>query len=169
MNEGRPIETASWWCLSITHGPTLAAEAALRHWGYQTYAPRYRPQNRLRYAQNVQRVERPLIPNYVFLQPTDDFRYTPLERKGIQARIMRGTAGYLLIPEWQMDRVRQAELEANTTPIDKPKAEIKTGDLVWLIRDILKGSVASIRKGRVVVETGRRAVVAKVKDLEVVT
>ena len=159
----------SWWCLSITHGPTLAAEAALSDCGYTTYAPRYRPQNRLRYARNVQRVERPLIAGYVFLQPTEDFRYTPLERKGIQARIMRGSTGYLLIPEYQIERVRQAELEANTTPIDKPKAEIKTGDLVWLIKDILKGSITSIRKGRAVVETGRRAVVANVKDLEVVT
>ena len=158
-----------WWCLSISHGHTLAAEAALSDWGYTTYAPRYRPQNRLRYARNVQRVERPLIPNYVFIVPAEDFRYTPLERKGIQARIMRGRAGYLLIPEYQIERVRQAEIEANTTPVSSPKPPLRTGDMVWLIRDILKGSITSIRKGKAVVETGRREVVANIKDLEVVT
>ena len=103
------------------------------------------------------------------MRPTPDFKYTPLERKGITAKIMRGRAGYLLIPEHQMDRVRQAEIEANTTPVSSPKPPLRTGDMVWLIRDILKGSITSIRRGRAVVETGRREVVANVKDLEVVT
>lgn len=156
-----------WWVVRVLCGSEFEIGGDMLADGLDVFVPSYTVERRNRYQRNKKtRSTLPLFPGYLFLRPDPTFRPAKFETRRTTVRVLRGSSGRVLVTEAQMAVVREAEAEASRPPAEH---KIQPGDLVRLLRGVLKGESAQVLRTRgrtAFVSLGRRDIVVNISDLE---
>jgi transcription antitermination factor NusG len=157
-----------WYALSVKHQHEKAIEAALRHKGFDAFAPMYR--SRRKWSDRTKEIELPLFSGYVFCRFAHEAKVNVLNTPAI-SRVVDFGGVPAAIPDAEIEAIRTI---VNSDLPTRPWPNLKPGDRVRVERGPLRGVEGTLVKEKdalelvVSVELLQRAVAVHVEATSVV-